>query len=80
MNFQARSRPFSSSIICQAADKVTGAKFEENDPKKNPQGRPGHSVGGSGLDAPVDPEVCKSNLLALILVKLNLLALQLVQK
>jgi hypothetical protein len=69
MNFQARARPFSSSIICQAADKVTGAKFEENDPKKNPQGRPGHSVGGSGLDAPVDPEVCKSNLLALLLVK-----------
>jgi len=38
---------------------VTGAKFEENDPKKNPQSRPGHSVGGSEIDTPVDPEVAR---------------------
>ena len=43
----------------QASDKVTGAKFEETDEKKNPQGRPGHSVGGSELDKPVDPEVAR---------------------
>jgi len=57
----ARSpRPFLRTVTCQeAADKVTGAKFEESDPKKNPQGRPGHSVGGSEIDTPVDPEVAK---------------------
>ena len=32
------SRPFLRTVTCQeAADKVTGTKFEENDPKKNPQ-------------------------------------------
>jgi len=58
---QARStaRPFLRSVTCQAADKMTGAKFEEPDEKKNPQKRPGHSVGGSEIDKPVDPEVAR---------------------
>jgi len=54
------SRPFLRTVTCQeATDKVTGAKFEENDPKKNPQSRGGHAVGGSEIDVPVDPEVAR---------------------
>jgi len=53
------SRPFLQTVTCQAADKVTGAKFEENDPKKNPQMRGGHGVAGSEIDKPVDPEVAR---------------------
>ena len=43
-----------TAVRASPADKVTGAKFEEPDEKKNPQQRPGHSVGGSEIDTPVD--------------------------
>ena len=48
-----------TAVRASPADKVTGAKFEEPDEKKNPQQRPGHSVGGSEIDTPVDPEVAR---------------------
>jgi len=41
-----------------ASDSVTGAKFEENDKEKNPQGRPGHSVKGTVVEN-VDPETAR---------------------
>merc|ERR1740130_1623952 len=52
------SRPFLRTVTCQA-DSVTGAKFEENDVKKNSQMRGGHGVAGSEIDKPVDPEVAR---------------------
>lgn len=41
------------SLKAEAADTVTGAKFEEEDEEKNPTKRPGHQVKGMGE---MDPE------------------------